>query len=61
MKNIIKILALTAIAGLSFGCATLLDITSDVCETALGGSKVGDGLCDKIDVLKAEEADEASE
>lgn len=55
MKNTIKMLALAAIAGLSFGCATLLDITGDVCETALGGSKIGDSLCEKIDVLKSEE------
>lgn len=55
MKNALKLLIVGMIAGLSFGCATLLDITEDVCETALGGSKVGDSLCDKIDVLKADE------
>ena len=42
--------------GLSLGCATVLDVVDDVCETALGGSKVGDSLCDKIDVLKSEDS-----
>jgi hypothetical protein len=55
MKNAIKMFALACIAGLSFGCATVLDIADDACETALGGSKVGDSLCDKIDVLKSDE------
>lgn len=57
MKTI-KLLALACIAGLSFGCATVLGIADDACETALGGSKVGDSLCEKIDVLKADEAEE---
>ncbi len=56
MKNAIKMLALAAIAGLSFGCATVLGIVDDACETALGGSKVGDSVCDKIDVLKSEDS-----
>ena len=55
MKTI-KMLAILAAAGLSFGCATVLDIVDDTCETALGGSKVGDSLCAEIDVLKSEEA-----
>ncbi len=56
MKNTIKMLALAAIAALSFGCATVLEIADDACETALGGSKVGDSLCDKIGVLKSEDS-----
>ncbi len=55
MKTI-KLFALLCVAGLSFGCATVLDIADDACETALGGSKVGDSLCDKIGVLKSEDS-----
>ena len=56
-----KILAALAALGLALGlgCATMLEVTEDVCETSLGGSKVGDALCDKIGVLKSDEAEEA--
>jgi len=57
MKTI-KLLAILAAAGLSFGCATVLDIADDACETAIGGSKVGDSLCGHIDTLKADDAAE---
>ena len=55
-----KMIAALAALGLtlSFGCATLLEITEDVCEVSLGGSKVGDKLCDKVSVLKTDEVEE---
>ncbi len=56
MKNTIKLFALACIAGLSFGCSTILGVAGDACDTALGGSKVGDDLCSRIDVLKSDEA-----
>lgn len=58
MKNALKLLIVGMIAGLSFGCSTVLGIADDACDTALGGSKVGDSLCANIDTLKSEDAQE---
>lgn len=55
----IKNIALAAALALSLGCATLLDVGRDVCDTALGGSKLGDAACAKIADLRSEEAEVA--
>ncbi len=56
-----KILAALAALGLAFSlsCASMIGVAEDVCEVSLGGSKVGDALCDKIGVLKSEEIEKA--
>lgn len=54
----VKILGLFAAGAfclyLCLGCATGIGIVEDVCDVALGGSKVGDSLCDNIDKIKSQ-------
>ncbi len=56
-----KMIAALAALGLAFslGCTTMIGVAEDVCEASLGGSKVGDEVCDKISLLKSVEVEEA--
>ena len=45
-----KLLALIAVLSMSLGCATMLDIGRDLCDLALGGSKIG-SACAQLDKL----------
>ncbi len=53
MKTI-KLLALLAALGMGLGCSTVLGVVEDVCDTALGGSKVGDSACGQLDKLRSD-------
>ena len=57
-----KLLALIAVLSMSLGCATMIPLAKDLCDTALGGSKLGK-VCDQLDKLSAEEevVEEATE
>lgn len=49
-----KMLALIAVFSMSLGCATMMPIAKDVCDTVLGGSKMGK-VCEKIVAPEPEE------
>jgi hypothetical protein len=52
-KSLIAVLFALMFVG-TVGCASLLKLSTDVCDTVLSGSKAG-ALCEQIDKLKADE------
>jgi len=47
-------LALIAALSMSFGCATMLDLSKDMCDLLVGGSKL-EKLCPQLDKLGGDE------